>query len=141
MLESAKEASLALRKRVERTVVVVFITLSCRAIFAVMFAAGFLQFNQSPNCSACGECQSELTVMGVWFIENPAFHVISLFVSAPVALLLALFGALLSKPDLIMLLLNQSQKSDDEVSKHEVTAEPAFSSTSLSSSEARNSLM
>ncbi len=79
--------------------------------------------------------------MGVWFIENPAFHVISLFFSAPVALLLALFGALLSKPDLIMLLLNQSQKSDDEVSKHEVTAEPAFSSTSVSSSEARNSLM
>lgn len=97
-----------MQKRVELTVFVVFATLSCRTIFALMFASGFVRFDQRPDCLACEECQSELTAMVFWFIENPIFHAISIILSAPVALLIAMFGALISKPELDLLLFQQS---------------------------------
>jgi hypothetical protein len=108
LVQSARVKGLSLQKRLERTVMVVFVTLSCRAIFAVMFAVGFLQFDQSPDCLVCEECQTETTAMGAWFIEYPGFHAITNMLAAPVALLFALFGALLSKSDLRLLLKNSS---------------------------------
>ena len=141
LVKSARDAGLSLQKRLERTIFVVFVTLSCRAIFAVMFALGFLQFDQSPDCSACEECQTELTAMGAWFIEYPGFHAITNMLAAPAALLVAIFGALLSKSDLRLLLAKPSPESNSsaiQISLHSVSS---FASTTASSPSGSNSLL
>lgn len=69
--KSAIEAGSAMQKRVEGTVVVVFMFFVLRAIYASMFAASFVLYDLNPNCAECEDCQSTLTVMGVWFIANP----------------------------------------------------------------------
>jgi hypothetical protein len=77
--KSAIEEGSAIQKRIEGTVAVVFIFFLLRAIYASMFAASFVLYNMSPNCPECGECQTTLTVMGVWFIANPGerlWHVV-----------------------------------------------------------------
>lgn len=109
--KSAIEAGSAMQKRVEGTVVVVFMFFVLRAIYASMFAASFVFYDLNPNCAECEDCQSTLTVMGVWFIANPGFHAISNLLSAPVALLLAMFGIFLPKQEL-QLLLNRPSKDD-----------------------------
>jgi len=106
---------LAMQKRMERTIVIVFVTFLLRAIYASMFAVGFTLYDMNPNCSECGECQTTFTAMGVWFIANPGFHVISNLLSAPVALLLAMYEILLSKQDLDLLLPNRSTRDQERI--------------------------
>ena len=142
LVKSARDAGLSLQKRLERTILVVFVTLSCRAIFAVMFTFGFLKFDQKPDCSACEECQTELTAMGTWFIEYPGFHAITNMLAAPVALLFAMFGALLSKSDLRLLLSNSSRESNISSSTEFSTRSVlSISSPKASSHSAPNSLL
>jgi hypothetical protein len=69
--KSAIKAGSDMQKRVEGTVAVVFIFFVIRAIYASMFAASFALYDLNPDCPECGDCQSTLTVMGVWFISNP----------------------------------------------------------------------
>ncbi len=69
--KSAIKAGSAMQKRVEGTVAIVFIFFVIRAIYASMFAASFALYDLNPDCPECGQCQSTLTVMGVWFISNP----------------------------------------------------------------------
>ena len=69
--KSAIKAGSDMQKRVEGTVAVVFIFFVIRAIYASMFAASFALYDLNPACPECGDCQSTLTVMGVWFISNP----------------------------------------------------------------------
>ena len=69
--KSAIKAGSDMQKRVEGTVAVVFIFFVIRAIYASMFAASFALYDLKPDCPECGDCQSTLTVMGVWFISNP----------------------------------------------------------------------
>ncbi len=88
------DAGLVAQKRTQRTVAVVFLLLLFRAAYALLFTMAFAAFDMKSGCTECGECQSTATVMGVWFISNPSVHIVTTFLSAPAALLLAIFGML-----------------------------------------------
>jgi hypothetical protein len=123
-VKSAQGMGLAMQKRMQRTIVIVFVTFLLRAIYASMFAVGFTLYDMSPNCSVCGDCQTTVTVMGVWFIANPGFHVISNLLSAPVALLLAMYEILLSKQDLDLLLPNRSIRDQESITSLSLPSYP-----------------
>ena len=88
----AMDAGRAMQRRVERTVVVVFLTFLFAAIYACMWAFCFSGFNLLPECGECGECQNVATVMSMWFMFNPEVRMLASFASAPAALLLAMYG-------------------------------------------------
>ncbi len=111
--KSAMGAGLAMQKRVERTVVVVFVTFLLRAVYNLMFAAAFVRYEVNPHCPVCADCQSTLTAMGVWFIASPGFHVITNLLAAPVASVLAIFGIFLTKRDLRLLLDPKNRTGKD----------------------------
>jgi hypothetical protein len=88
------QAGLVAQKRTQRTVAAVFLLLLFRAAYALLLTVAFAAFDMKSDCDQCGECQSTTTVMGVWFISNPSVHIVTTFLSAPAALLLAMFGML-----------------------------------------------
>jgi hypothetical protein len=100
------EAGLVAQKRTQRTVAAVFLLLLFRAAYAFLLTVGFATFDIRSDCAECGECQSTTTVMGVWFISNPSVHIVTTFLSAPVALLLAMYG-MLSKNNFLTLIRSQ----------------------------------
>jgi len=81
-----------MQSRVERTVVVVFLTFLFKAIYACMWAFAYSANNLQPQCGQCDECQDLPTVMYTWFMFNPEVRQIASLTSAPAALLLALYG-------------------------------------------------
>jgi hypothetical protein len=96
------DAGLVAQRRTQRTVAAVFLLLLFRAAYAFLLTVGLASFDMRSECAECGECQSTTTVMGVWFISNPSVHIVTTFLSAPVALLLAMYG-MLSKNNFRML--------------------------------------
>ena len=88
------QAGLVAQKRTQRIVAAVFLLFLFRAAYALLFTVAFAAFDMKSDCGQCGECQSTPTVMGVWFISNPSAQIVTSFLSAPAALLLAMFGML-----------------------------------------------
>ena len=81
-----------MQSRVERTVVVVFLTFLFQAIYACMYAFGFSGFVLKTECGQCDECQNVGTAVSMWFLFNPEVRMMASLASAPSALLLALYG-------------------------------------------------
>ncbi len=96
--DAAMEKGRTMQRRVERTVVVVFLTFLFQAIYACMWAFAYSANNLQTQCGQCDECQDVPTVMSTWFVFNPAVRQIASFASAPAALLLALYS-MVGKPE------------------------------------------
>ena len=90
--DAAMDAGRMMQSRVERTVVVVFLTFLFEAIYACMWAFAYSANNLQTECGQCDECQDLPTVMSTWFVFNPVVRQIASLTSAPAALLLALYG-------------------------------------------------
>ena len=90
--DAAMDAGRMMQSRVERTVVVVFLTFLFEAIYACMYALAFSGDDLQTECGQCDECQDVPTVMYTWFMFNPEVRQIASLTSAPAALLLALYG-------------------------------------------------
>ena len=90
--DAAMDAGRMMQSRVERTVVVVFLTFLFEAIYACMWAFAYSANNLQTQCGQCDECQDLPTVMSTWFVFNPVVRQIASLTSAPAALLLALYG-------------------------------------------------
>jgi len=88
----AMDAGRTMQSRVERTVVVVFLTFLFQAIYACMYAFGFSGFVLKTECGQCDECQNVGTAVSMWFLFNPEVRMMASLASAPSALLLALYG-------------------------------------------------
>ena len=90
--DAAMDMGRTMQRRVERTVVVVFLTFLFEAIYACMYALSFAASDLKTECGMCGECQNVPTVMSKWFVFNPEVRMIASLASAPAAMLLALYG-------------------------------------------------
>jgi hypothetical protein len=90
--DAAMDAGRMMQSRVERTVVVVFLTFLFKATYACMWAFAYSASNLQTECEPCDGCQDVPTVMSFWFAFNPAVRQIASLTSAPAALLLALYG-------------------------------------------------
>jgi hypothetical protein len=88
--ESAMSEGRRMRMRVLWIVVVVFLTFVFRAVFSCMYAYSFVGVVRRQECDHCGECQSLVTIVHVWFDCNPQVQIIARIVSGPVALTLVL---------------------------------------------------
>ena len=90
--DAAIEKGMTMQRRVERTVVVVFLTFLFQAVYACMWAFSYSASNLQTECGQCEECQDVPTVMSTWFVFNPEVRQMASLTSAPAALLLALYG-------------------------------------------------
>ena len=90
--DAAMDEGRAMQRRVEITVVVVFLTFLFEAIVACMWAFSFSGGALQTECGQCDECQDVATVMSIWFQLNPEVRMIASLASAPAALLIALYG-------------------------------------------------
>ena len=79
-----------LKMRVECIMVVVFLTFIFRAVFSCMYAYSFVGIVRRRECDLCGECQSLVVIVHIWFDCNPQVQIIARILSGPVALMLAL---------------------------------------------------
>jgi hypothetical protein len=93
---SSSVAELAISKgrrmklRVESIMVVVFLTFIFRAVFSCMYAYSFVDVDRRQECDLCGECQSLVLIVHIWFDCNPQVQIIARILSGPVALMLVL---------------------------------------------------
>ena len=76
--------------RVECIMVVVFLTFIFRAVFSCMYAYSFVDVDRRQECDLCGECQSLVLIVHIWFDCNPQVQIIARILSGPVALMLVL---------------------------------------------------
>jgi hypothetical protein len=79
-----------MKMRVEAIVVVVFLTFVFNAVFSCMYAYSFVGVIRRQECDQCGECQSLVTVVHIWFDCNPQVQIIARLLSGPVALTLGM---------------------------------------------------
>jgi hypothetical protein len=90
MAESAINKGRRLRKRVEGIIAVVFISFFFRAIFMCLYAYSYVGVDRRAECDICGECQSDATIMHIWFDYNPQVLLLARMICSPVALVLVL---------------------------------------------------
>jgi hypothetical protein len=85
-----------MQRRVTRTVFFVFLTLLIEVVYLCTRAFSFsgITGTLKTECGQCDDCQSVAMVLAVWFEFNPQIRMMVGFFSAPVALLLALYGML-----------------------------------------------
>ena len=84
-----------LKRRIFGTVLAVFVAFLLRSVFAVMNAVAASGTNRGsdPSCGLCdGTCQSISVLMYVWLGYTPEFQLSVVFVSSPLAILIALWG-------------------------------------------------
>ena len=86
----AMEKGRRMQRRVECVVVVVFLTFVFRATCACMYAYSFVGVARRQECDQCGECQSLVTIVHIWFDCNPQVQIIARILSGPAALTLVL---------------------------------------------------
>jgi hypothetical protein len=79
-----------MKMRVECIMVVVFLTFIFRAVFSCMYAYSFVDVDRRQECDLCGECQSLVLIVHIWFDCNPQVQIIARILSGPVALMLVL---------------------------------------------------
>ena len=88
--DSAMSKGRRLQKRVEGIIAVVFISFVFRAIFMCLYAYTYVGVDRRPECGLCGQCQSDVTIMHVWFDYNPQALLLIRMICSPVALVLVL---------------------------------------------------
>jgi hypothetical protein len=88
--ELAMSKGRRMRMRVECIMGVVFLTFVFRAVFSCMYAYSFVGVVRRQECDQCGECQSLVTIVHIWFDCNPQVQIIARILSGPAALTLVL---------------------------------------------------
>ena len=85
-----------LRRQVLVTVAVVFVSFLLRAVSATLNAVARALQNEAANCpdsSACSlSCRNVYSLMLIWILYRPAFQLLVILLSSPLALLVALWG-------------------------------------------------
>jgi hypothetical protein len=85
-----------LRRQVLVTVAVVFVSFLLRAVSATLNAVARALQNEAANCpdsSACSlSCRNVYSLMLIWILYRPAFQLLIILLSSPLALLVALWG-------------------------------------------------
>ena len=95
-LQHAASVSRRLLRQMAGTVVVAFVSLLLRAVYSVMFAtANAFQDSDKPcdnYVGRCSSCYNTYTHMQQWMLYTPAFQLLVLLASQPLALLVGLWG-------------------------------------------------
>jgi hypothetical protein len=84
----------ALRRRLLTTTVFVFVAFVLRATYSIIMAVAF-QFREiAKSCPAdpCGDCHNAYHHIIQWSLYMPEFQVVTVLLSSPVALIVALWG-------------------------------------------------
>jgi len=89
-----RDAFSQLHRRIVGTVIVVFVTFMLRTAFSTMHAVSYAGQNQSRLCAGLCDspCNNTYRLMMVWFAFTPEFQILSVVISSPLAMLVALWG-------------------------------------------------
>ena len=89
-----RHAFLKLHRRIVGTVLVVFVTFMLRTVYSIMHAVAYAGQNEETFCAGLCDspCNNTFRLMQVWFGFTPEFQILSVFVSSPLAMLVALWG-------------------------------------------------
>ncbi len=86
----------SLRVRILATCVIIFFSFLLRAVYAILFALVGSLNDSTRVCPAytnrCSDCYNDFTLIQVWLLNTPELFFAVVFISEPVALLVALWG-------------------------------------------------
>ena len=97
-VHSVDKASRRLRRQIVSTVCVVFVTFMLRSLYATFDALGDALQNVDAGCSTVStspcdpNCNNVYSLINTWVAYTPEFQLVVVFISSPVALLVALWG-------------------------------------------------
>ena len=98
MNDAAGAAGRKVRRQILGTCAFVFVTFLLRAVYSTMFALANLLQNSgsSETCLSSNlcdiDCYNNYDLMQYWLVYTPEFQLIIIFISSPLALLVALWG-------------------------------------------------
>ncbi len=101
LVEAINLHARTLHRKVVTTFVFVSLALLLRAVFTIFYgvAQAFQDFGVFCASSRCDRCQNVYSNIQGWLVYTPAFQMISLLISSPLALLVAFWGLLEPKKE------------------------------------------
>jgi len=93
-----------IRRQLFGTVATVFFTFLLRVFFSIVYAIANTPSpsNTDSNCPTCSSCNPVPSLMRLWITLTPAFQLVVVLVSSPLAMLVALWGMTSSRTLRIM---------------------------------------